>query len=115
MSRAFLMTTWQLKRLMWDLRGITVNVSWAQRYAEKGVDIVPGLADKVDRGVIKGNPYLTLKNNNPLHATVVLTNRNNHVVSAHVYPDGLIKFLKDYEGLKLDWDPQAPEGDSPSK
>ncbi|KAL5333661.1 hypothetical protein BJX70DRAFT_403335 [Aspergillus crustosus] len=118
MSRAFSTTAQQLKKLKWSLKGTTVDVTWAQRTAEKAVDKAPGLAGKVDSGNVQGNPHPTIRTGDPYHASITLgindIEGKDRVVSAHVYPDGTVKFSKDYGQVKVDADPNAPEGDSTS-
>lgn len=53
MSRAFSTAARQLKKLDWSHNGTTMDVAWAKNSAEKGVDVAPGLADKVDSGVVQ--------------------------------------------------------------
>ena len=44
---------------------------------------------------------MTAKTNDPLHASIVLTNGDTRVVSVHVYPDGLLKFSKIYGSVRV--------------
>ncbi|RHZ60747.1 uncharacterized protein CDV56_108551 [Aspergillus thermomutatus] len=120
MSRAFSTTAQQLKKLKWRLNGTTVDVAWAQRTAEKAVDKAPGLAGKVDSGVVQGNPHPTDKTGDPYHASITLgindVQGKDRVTSAHVYPDGSVTFSKEVYGrVKVDVDPAAPKEGSASK
>ncbi|KAL4998791.1 hypothetical protein BDV10DRAFT_184932 [Aspergillus recurvatus] len=119
MSRAFSTTAQQLKKLKWFLKGTTVDVAWAQNTAEKAVDKAPGLASKIDSGTVQGNPHPTIKTDDPYHVSITLgindIEGKDRVVSAHVYPDGTVKFSKDYGQVKVDADPNAPKEDSTSK
>ncbi|KAK4862965.1 hypothetical protein LT330_010709 [Penicillium expansum] len=116
MSRAFSTASRQLKKLGWFLNGTTQDVSWAQGYAESAIDAVPQLLDKIDTGTIQGNPHPTLKNNDPLHASIILQKGPIRVTSAHVYPDGTVVFSKAVYGqVKLARSDEAPEGSGPSK
>ncbi|KAH8695685.1 hypothetical protein BGW36DRAFT_298683 [Talaromyces proteolyticus] len=115
MSRAFSTAAQQLKKLGWTLNGTTADVAWAQRTAEKAVDKAHGLGGKVDSGVVQGNPHPTPKTGDPYHCSITIgkgdVKGKNRVVSAHVYPDGTVAFSKDFGTVKVERDPEAPEGD----
>ncbi len=53
MSRMLSTTARRIKNLVWKLNGTTQDVDWATNYLDKAVDRVPGLADRVDTGMIK--------------------------------------------------------------
>nr|KMM67603.1 hypothetical protein CPAG_03936 [Coccidioides posadasii RMSCC 3488] len=87
------------------------------------LDKAPGLASKVDSGSVqrssdrnRGDPHPTTKTGDPYHASITLGIKGkDRVVSAHVYPNGTVKFSKDYGQVKVDADPDAPEGESALK
>lgn len=67
----------------------------------------------------RGNPHATPKNNDPYHVSVTLGVKNtegkDRVVSAHVYPDGRVKFSKTWGPVKGTRDPEAPDDNGPAK
>ncbi|KAM5465025.1 hypothetical protein MauCBS54593_006658 [Microsporum audouinii] len=119
MSRAFSTSSYYLKKLNWRMNGTTENVEWAKRSFESAVDHHPKLAAKIDSAVINGNPHPTPKTGDTLHASIAAGTEDvtgkNRVVSAHVYPDGTVKFSKDYADVNVGRDPEAPAGEGPSK
>lgn len=53
MSRMFSSSARRAKELKWKLNGTTEDVSWVKDLLNQAVDQAPGLAGKVDSGVIK--------------------------------------------------------------
>ncbi|PKX88858.1 uncharacterized protein P174DRAFT_379394, partial [Aspergillus novofumigatus IBT 16806] len=86
----------------------------------KAVDKAPGLAGKVNSGVVQGNPHPTDKTRDPYHASITLGINNiegkDRVTSAHVYPNRSVTFSKEVYGrVKVNVDPAAPKEGSASK
>ncbi|EFW16072.1 hypothetical protein D8B26_006202 [Coccidioides posadasii str. Silveira] len=95
-----------------DLLGSLIGENQNPRPVNKA----PGLASKVDSGSVQGDPHPTTKTGDPYHASITLGIKGkDRVVSAHVYPNGTVKFSKDYGQVKVDADPDAPEGESALK
>ncbi|KAJ5533393.1 hypothetical protein N7494_009945, partial [Penicillium frequentans] len=114
MSRAFSTAAQKLKSLSWSNKGTTQDVAWVKEYAEKAVDLVPQLLDKVDSGTVQGDPHPTPRNDDPLHGSITLKKGESRVTSAHVYPDGTVVFSKSLYGrVKLPRTAEAPEGSGP--
>jgi len=94
MSRVFSSSAHLIKELKWKLNGTTEDVDWVKKLLNEAVDKAPGLAGKVDSGIINGNPHPTCKD--PLHASGVTGKSSikgkNRVTSFHAYPDGLVRF-----------------------
>ena len=53
MSRLFSTSARRVKKLVWKLNGTTEDVDWAKNMVNEAIDEVPGLAEKVDSGMIK--------------------------------------------------------------
>ena len=53
MSRMFATSSRRIKELKWKLNGTTEDVSWVKNLLNEAVDQAPGLAGKVDSGIIK--------------------------------------------------------------
>lgn len=53
MSRMFTTSARRIKDLKWKLNGTTEDVDWVKNLLDEAVDQVPGLAGKVDSGIIK--------------------------------------------------------------
>lgn len=60
--------------------------------------------------VYSGDPHPTPKTKDPLHGSVLFQGSNGgNVVSAHVYPSGLVKFsTKKYADVNVGRDSEAP-------
>ncbi|EFR00912.1 hypothetical protein MGYG_03915 [Nannizzia gypsea CBS 118893] len=108
-SRPFSTTAKLMRKLTWTLNGTTTDVTWVTEQTEESVDHVPGLEGVVSARV-NGNPHCTPKTGDVWHGSVELYNSTGtRVTSAHVYPNGYIKFSKKkYQGVKLSPHPRAP-------
>jgi hypothetical protein len=53
MSRVFSSSAHLIKELKWKLNGTTEDVDWVKKILNEAVDKAPGLAGKVDSGIIK--------------------------------------------------------------
>ena len=53
MSRMFSSSARRIKELKWKLNGTTEDVDWVKQLLNEAVDKAPGLAGKVDSGIIK--------------------------------------------------------------
>ncbi|KAI9703412.1 MAG: hypothetical protein M1820_005884 [Bogoriella megaspora] len=80
--------------IKWSFNGTTHNVTAALDAVEQGVKSIPGLADKVEKGIINGDPHPTNYPNgtqDPVHLSGVLGNGNlkgsKRATSFHYYPE----------------------------
>ncbi|RAL01112.1 uncharacterized protein BO80DRAFT_455210 [Aspergillus ibericus CBS 121593] len=100
-SRAFSTSVRHLKKLKWTRQGTTQDVTWLTESMDDTVDHVPD----------SGNPHSTPSKNDPYHGSVELFNSaGQRITSAHVYPNGYVKFSKEakYPPYKGTPHPKAP-------
>ncbi|OOF91815.1 hypothetical protein ASPCADRAFT_518218 [Aspergillus carbonarius ITEM 5010] len=108
-SRAFSTSARQLRKLNWKFNGTTEDVTWITESMDDIVDVIPGL-ESVESGQVNGNPHATPSKNDPYHASVELQKKGGKpLTSAHVYPNGYVKFSKEKFGAhKASPHPKAP-------
>ena len=53
MSRVFSTSARRIKEIKWKFNGTTEDVNWVKNLLNEAVDQAPGLAGKVDSGIIK--------------------------------------------------------------
>ncbi|KAI9852456.1 MAG: hypothetical protein M1824_001910 [Vezdaea acicularis] len=94
MSRFFSSTVKAANSLKWELNGTTKDVKSLLEDVEVAINKAPGLAVKVEKGVVNGDPHSTTRADgtvDPIHISGVLgignLKRSNRATSFHYYPD----------------------------
>lgn len=98
------------KAMVWALRGTKADVGSVLERVQRGINAVPALAKKVEKGAIIGDPHVTKRKDgstDPLHVSGLLgkgnLKRSNRATSFHYYIEtgDLVFSNSDYPTLRI--------------